>query len=185
MERFIDEEIGLFNERHSKYIAEIGRETKSENFEHLIIVTNGCVDYTDIDESEFLIKKYGLVYKYVTNYVVGNGNRSVGSSYMKSCPSVAFYIDKYGNESQQTSLSLKDLRALNEIDSINNWNTFNSKYSNLLNAINEKCLGRKEDLELMSKLKNLKSRIRDAGSSQNEFNNKFNVLYRIVSGNII
>ena len=123
MDRFIDEEIGQFNERHSKYIAEIGRETKSENFEHLIIVTNGCVNTKDIDESDRRVEEYGLVYKYVTFYVTGDGNRSVGSPYMRSCPSVIFIIDKYGNEKQIESPSLKDIRTLKEIDSISNWNT--------------------------------------------------------------
>ena len=36
----------------------------------------------------------------------------------------------------------------------------------------------------MSKLNNLKSRIYNAGSEQNDFNNKFNELYRMASGQI-
>ena len=51
IDRFINEEVGKFDERHSYYIAEIGKETKNENFEHLIIVTNGKVSFADIDES--------------------------------------------------------------------------------------------------------------------------------------
>ena len=62
---------------------------------------------------------------------------------------------------------------------------FNSKYSNLLNVIRAKCLGKKEDLDLMNKLNNLKFRIRDAGSNQNEFNQKLNMLYKLASGSII
>ena len=186
MDRLIDEEIGQFNERHSKYIAEIGRETKSENFEHLIIVANGCVDTEDIDESYRKVKEYRIVYKYVTFYVMEDkGNMSVGSPYMKSCPSVAFIIDKNGNEKKHESLIIRDIKALKEIDLISDWNTFNSKYSKLLNAIRVKCIGKKEDLELISKLNNLKSRICDAGSSQTEFNKKFNVLYKLVSEIII
>ena len=34
----------------SYYIAEIGKETLNENFEHLIIVTDGKVSEGDIDE---------------------------------------------------------------------------------------------------------------------------------------
>ena len=51
-DRFINEEVGKFDERHNYYIAEIGKETKNENFDHLIIVTNGSVSSADIDESD-------------------------------------------------------------------------------------------------------------------------------------
>ena len=51
IDRFINEEVGKFDERLSYYIAEIGKETKNENFEHLIIVNNGKVSFADIDES--------------------------------------------------------------------------------------------------------------------------------------
>ena len=111
MDRFIDEEIGQFNERYSYYIAEIGRETKNDNFEHLIIVTNGCVDIKDIDVCDYRVNKYGLVYKYVTFYIIGNGNLSVGCPYMRDCPSVTLFIDKYGNEKKLESIQLKHIRT--------------------------------------------------------------------------
>ena len=56
--------------------------------------------------------------------------------------------------------------------------------TNLFNAIRARCLGKEADSDLMSKLNNLKSRIYDAGSEQNDFNKKFNELYRMASGQI-
>ena len=49
MDDFISSEYGP-DGTTSYYIAEIGRETKNENIEHLIIVTDVEVDTYDIDE---------------------------------------------------------------------------------------------------------------------------------------
>jgi hypothetical protein len=99
IDRFINEEVGKFDERHSYYIAEIGKETKNENFEHLIIVTNGKVSCDEIDESNKRFHEYGLSYKYVKSYIIGNdGDESVSCPYMRDCISETVLIDNYGNE---------------------------------------------------------------------------------------
>ena len=97
-DRFINEEVGKFDERHNYYIAEIGKETKNENFDHLIIVTNGSVSAADIDESDKRVHSYGLTYKYVSFYIIGNeGNESVGCPYMRDSISETILIDNNGN----------------------------------------------------------------------------------------
>ena len=99
IDRFINEEVGKFDERHSYYITEIGKETKNENFEHLIIVTNGKVSCDEIDESNKRFHEYGLSYKYVKSYIIGNdGDESVSCPYMRDCISETVLIDNYGNE---------------------------------------------------------------------------------------
>ena len=169
----------------SYYIAEIGRETKNENFQHLIIVTDGKVKTRDIDESDKRVEKYGLQYSYVSTYIIGRGgNESVGCPFSRGCPGVTIIIDENGKERQQASLSREDQKALEQINSIKNWNTFNTKYQNLFRAIRAKCLGRNADNDLKNKLNKLKERIIDAGSSQNDFNTKFNNLYRMADGQI-
>ena len=184
MERFLSGEY-TGGGTSSYLIAEIGRETKNEKFEHLVIVTDGGVGSGDIDKSDKSVKIYGLQYSYVSTYIIGSGgNESVGCPYSRGCPGVTYLIDRYGNERKQASLSREDQQALNEINSISSWSTFKSKYPNLFNAIRARCLGKEADSDLMSKLNNLKSRIYDAGSEQNDFNNKFNELYRMASGQI-
>ena len=69
MDNFISNENGS-DGTSSYYIAEIGRVTKGENFEHLIIVTDGKVGYNDIDESDKRVKNYGLQYSYVSTYII-------------------------------------------------------------------------------------------------------------------
>ena len=185
MNKFINEEVGQSSERHSYYIAEIGRETKNENFEHLIIVTNGSVGFEDIDASDNLISKYGLKYRFVSFYIIGNeGDESVGCPYIRSTKGMTYLVDNFGNEKRLSSISREDIKALERIDDINNWETFELKYKNLLNAMRAKYLEGNKNLYLMNKIVNLKSRISDAGSKQNEFNNKCNVLYQLANGKI-
>jgi hypothetical protein len=170
---------------YSYFIAEIGRETKNENFEHLIIVTDGHVGTNDIDESGKRVEKYGLQYSFVSTYIIGSGgDESVGCPFSRGCPGVTYIIDQYGNERQKASLSQEDLKVLNNINSINHWIDFKSKYNNLFNAIRAKCLGRNADSDLKNKLNNLKSRITDAGSEQNDFTNKFNKLFDMANGKL-
>ena len=97
---------------------------------------------------------------------------------------MTYLVDNFGNERRFASISIEDIKALQSIVYINNWKTFESKYKNLLNAMWGEYLEGRENLDLMNKIKNLKSRISDAGSKQNEFNNKCNVLYQLASGKI-
>ena len=169
----------------SYYIAEIGRETLNENFEHLIIVTDGEVQLKDIDESERRVKNYGLQYSFVSTYIIGKGgDESVGCPFSRGCPGNTYLIDQYGNETIKASLSKEDLNTLKNIDSINDWFTFKSKYKNLFNAIRAKCLGRNADNDLKMKLNNMKNRISYVGLEQDDFNTKFNNLFRMADGQI-
>ena len=180
MNTFISNKRGNDNDTLSYNIALIGKEVKNENFQHLIIVTDGEVNSNDIDKCDEIVASNGLQYSYVSTYIIGkNGNESVGCPFSRGSPGVTYIIDEKGNERQQASLSREDKIVLEQINSINNWNTFKSKYNNLYNAIRAKCLGKNEDSDLINKLTNLKSRIKDAGIKQSDFNNKFNRLYKM------
>jgi hypothetical protein len=169
----------------SYYIAEIGRENKKENFEHLIIVTDGRVDNGAIDESDRRVKKYDLHFSYVSSYIIGSGgDETVGCPFCRDCPGITYLIDNKGNEKIQASLTREDKNSLDNIDSINKWVDFKAKYINLFNAIRAKCLGRNADLKLKKKLINLKARIIDAGNEKNKFEQKFNKLFDMANGKI-
>jgi len=184
MDSFISEKKG-YDGTQSFNIAEIGRETKFENFEHLIIVTDGCASIEDIDESDRKVKNYGLQYSFVSTYIIGSGgDESVSCPFCRNCPFTTYLVDYNGNETIRASLSKEDLYTLNKINTINNWNDFNSKYQSLFNAIRSKMLGKNEDSDLKNKLNSLKVRITDAGSEQNDFVNKFNNLLYMANGNL-
>ena len=53
----------------------------------------------EIDESNKRFHEYGLSYKYVKSYIIGNdGNESVSCPYMRDCIIETVLIDNYGNE---------------------------------------------------------------------------------------
>ena len=184
MDEFIQNKNGS-DLAYSYYIAEIGKETKNENFEHLIIVTDGQVSEGSIDESDKRVQRYGLQYRFVSTYIIGSGgDEFVGSPFSRGCPGETHIIDQYGNERIQASLSKESQQELNNIDSINNWNTFKLKYENLFNSIRDKCLGRNADEELKNKLNYLKNRIKDAKNEEDDFIIKFNKLYKMADGQI-
>ena len=70
------------------------------------------------------------------------------------------------------------------MNTINNWNDFKSKYLNLFNVIRVQMLGKNTDSDLKNKLNNLRARITDSGSEQNDFVSKFNKLYNMADGKI-
>ena len=184
MDAFIASEYGP-DGTYSHYIADIGNQVKNENFEHLIIVTDGCVDTDDIDKSDRKVESYGLQYSFVSTYIIGSGgNESVGCPYSRGCPGITYIIDNYGNQREQASLSREDQQALKDIGRLSDWNSFKSKYQNLFRAIRAKCLGRDKDENLKQELNKLKSRINGVGAEQNDFNQKFNELYKMADGQI-
>ena len=62
--------------------------------------------------------------------------------------------------------------------------SFKSKYKNLFNAIRAKCFGETANSGLKNDLNNLRARIHDAGSEQNDFDKKYNLLYKMVDSQI-
>ena len=186
MEKFISGEyIGVNANINSYLIAEIGRETKDEKFEHLIIVTASSVNSQNIDMSDQKVNQYGIKYSFVSNYMIGNkADESVACSYSRLCPGISYFIDIYGNESKLISLSWKDKKALDDIDIINSWSEFQSKYQNIYNAIKLKYLTKELDPLLKDKLNSLNSRLTDIGLEKKDFQKKFDILYKMVNEKI-
>ena len=181
MDDFISKEDG--NEgTYSYLIAEIGKENKDKNFQHLIIVTDGDVSNYQIDECDRLVKEYDLHYSFVSTYIIGSGgNESVGCPFSRDCPGITYKIDKDGNETKQASLSKEELEAFNNIDNIESLDEFNKKYKLLYNAFRAKCLGKEKNEELKDKLNKLKSRTNGQG---NDFDQKFNELFKMADGSL-
>ena len=140
MDEFIREQDGNKGTR-SHLIAEIGKETKYENFQHLIIVTDEGVSYEEIDECDKKVKEYDLHFSYVSTYIIGeDGNESVGCPFSRDCPGITYKIDNEGNEKKQASLAKEDLTTFNNIDKITSLNSFNNQYKLLYSAFRAKFL---------------------------------------------
>ena len=181
MNQYINNEEGTEGTDSSK-IAEIANEVKNENFEHLIIVTDGQVDTSKIDLSDKLVKEYKLKFSYVSSYLINlhnDANESVGCPYSRECPGITYIINKDGTEKTLATLTQEDRNNFININNINNLNDFNLKYDSLYRAIRAECLGKEKDQNLENKLISLENKI---GVNDNEFKKKINILKKLNGG---
>ena len=170
----------------SSLIAEIAN--KSDCKEHLLIVTDGSVDSGSVDEADRLMKKYNIKFKYVTTFLIGKKDLSVGAPYCRDCENVTYYIDKMTrNKEECASLSKEDLKTLQEIGNINTYEAFTEVYQKLHNAIRAFSLGKQSNSDLMSKLDSLKQRVKGKCKNQqqsSDFEKKFKPLFDMANGSL-
>ena len=172
-------------------IAEIAKQ-EPEYREHLLIVTDGKVDFDCIQKTQDTLENTGIEFKYVTLFVIGNGyNLSVGSQFCRNCENIIFGIKEDGERFSMANLLPDDINNLNEIDSISNYDEFIMKYESLDKAIQAKMIGSEVDHELIKKLKTLKKIIedefKDSERDSNDiqiFNEKWQKLYNMCSGSL-
>ncbi len=172
-------------------IAEIAKQ-EPEYRDHLLIVTDGEVDFDCIQITQDKLEKTGIEFKYVTLFVIGNGyNLSVGAPFCRNCENIIFGINEDGERFAMANLLPDDINNLNEIDSISNYDEFIMKYESLDKAIQAKMIGSEVDHELIKKLKTLKKIIedefKDSERDSNDiqiFNEKWQKLYNMASGSL-
>ena len=156
--------------------------------DHLLIVTDGCVDESDIERTDVFIKSKNIQFKFVSVYIIGNnGNLSIGAAFCRNCP-FRTYLVLNGNKGMKgPSLSYEDIEALDQISNINTVEQFYSLYDKLYSAIQAKQLGRQGDMELKNKLELLRSRIYNSLNDQkkddftNHWLNLIKQLYQMAS----
>ena len=180
---------GGLNGTNSELIAEIINQEKTTNIEHLIIITDGKVNTSNIDESDKRMKKYNIHFKYVSTYIIGSGgNRTVGAPYCRGDPNVTYLYENEETEPKKlASLSQEEINLLDKFHNITNYFEFNTKYVNLKNVIEAQMFGREADNSIINRLKQLKKNIinNNLTSTQlKDFNDKFGELYMMANGGL-
>ena len=192
------ERINQFNEElegnggtESYLIAEIAKQEPKYR-EHLLIVTDGKVDFDCIQRTQNILENTRIEFKYVTLFVIGNGeNLSVGAPFCRNCENIIFGINEEGERFSMANLLPDDINNLNEIDTISNYDEFINKYESIDKAIQAKMIGSEIDYELKKNLIELKKRIEDEfNNSESDlnniqiFNDKWEKLYNMSSGSL-
>ena len=172
----------------SSLIAEIANIEKDNNFEHLIIVTDGDVQNDEIDKSDLKFKEYGLNFSFVSTFIIKTGdqvlNESVGCPYSRNCPGFTYIVDEQGNQREQASLLKEDIEIFDNLDKINTYNEFESKFWNIVRVVRAKCLGKNGDEELKNKFLNLKKKINVPEDNKIDFNDKINQIESMINGGL-
>ena len=178
------------NGTNSELIAEIINQEKNSKIEHLIIITDGQVSTTNIDESDKRMKKYNIHFKYVSTYIIGReGNRTVGAPYCRGDPNVTYlYENENSPPKKLASLSQEELNLFDTFHiTIKTYNEFNKKYPQLKNVIEAQMFGREADENIKKKLNQLNNNILNnklTPTQLKDFNEKYNELYNMANGGL-
>ena len=172
----------------SSQIAEIANIEKENNFEHLIIVTDGDVKNEEIDKSDQKFKEYDLHFKFVSCFIVDTGDvktESVGCPYSRDCPSFTYIVDSQGNQKEQASLLEEDIQIFNNLEKIQSYEEFEQKYENIYRIFRAKCLGKDTNIELKEKFNNFKKKIINVPDNKiEEFNKKIDKINDMINGGL-
>ena len=172
----------------SSLIAEIANIEKNNNFEHLVIVTDGDVTNDEIDKSDLKFKEYNLHFSFVSTFIIQTGdqvlNESVGCPYSRNCPGFTYIVDEQGNQREQASLLKEDIEIFDNLDKINTYNEFESKFWNIFRVVRAKCLGKTANNELKNKFLNLKKKINVPENNKKDFNAKMTQIEFMINGGL-
>ena len=173
---------------NSSLIAEIANIEKDNNFEHLIIITDGDVKNEEVDLSDQKFKEYNLKFSFVSTFIIQTGddllNESVGCPYSRECPGFTYIVDKEGNQKEKASLLAEDIQIFNNLNNIKTYAEFNSKYFNIFRIVRAKCLGRNTDNELIKLFDDFKNKINVPLENKQDFKNKMNEIELMINGGL-
>ena len=165
----------------SSKIAEILLLESNNNFDHLVIVTDGEVSLNEINKSDDIMKKNrnNIKLKYVSTFIIdtyGKCNLSVGAPYCRDVPNTTIYVDKDLKEVKQPSLFKEDLDEWKKLGKEGySQKEFLDNYSKILNAVKAKTLG-SSSKETLRTLLNFKKKVLDEEKSLPIFIDKINGL---------
>lgn len=152
--------------------------------EHLILVTDGGVDYGSIEKSDEILKQNNIQFQYVTSYIIGSGgDLSVGAPFARCCGSKTIEV-RPDYRKEYENASSKDISSIQLIDRINTINQFNIQYSSLFNATKQRMIGRGCDDQLKSQFERMSQRINQSGNVNADVSRKMRGLIRMASGDI-
>mgnify|MGYP002622861730 CR=1 FL=1 len=189
IETFINEMDGIKGTK-SSVIAEIANLEQNEynnNFEHLIIVTDGDVSNEEVDLSDQKVKEYNLHFSFVSTFIIDTGdlkNESVGCPYSRDCPGYTYIVDYQGNQREQASLYGEDFQIFNNLNKIKTYEEFKSKYGNIYRIFRAKCLGKNPDDELKRKYTNFIKNIDVPKKNKNDFDEKIKDIEFMINGGL-
>ena len=167
---------------NSSKIANILSLEANNNFKHLLIVTDGEVDKTEIEKSDNIMKSNNNIkLEFVSTFIIktsGTCNLSVGAPYCRNVPNSTIYVSKEGKEIKQPSLFEEDLNEWKQLET-NIYYTqddFLKNYTKIENAVKAKTLGSSSG-NVLQTLSNFKERIK--GNAKVEFINKIEYLIKL------
>ena len=137
-------------------ISDIIEEEKNNNCKHLVIITVGSFDESDILKADEKFKKINYSFNFVTVFILGkNGNLSSGLPFCSETPNRIFQKDGPDDKyTESITLCQEDMETLQNLQNYNNYEKIINNYDRIYNAVRAKCNG-SSDIYLKEKLENI------------------------------
>ena len=167
-------------------IVEIISLEKEKNFKHLVIITDGKVDSSNIKSADIMMNAINYNFDFVSVYILGTGgNLSVGAPFCRNVPNKTF-IKKYKTDkmTEIMTLTLDDLYVIDHLENYDNYDDFMNNYEKMLNALQAKCIGTSENKEMENKLQSVINKIIDKNQiiDKELFNQRTQALLGVTKG---
>ena len=146
-------------------IVEIINLEKENNFKHLVIITDGEVDFDNIKEADEIMNNIDYQFDFVSVYIIGpEANFSVGAPFCRNVPNRTFSkVHQNDIFTELMTLTLEDLNLINNLENFDNYDDFMNNYEKILNAVKAKCIGVSYNEEMEKKLMTVFNKINDKG----------------------
>ena len=171
IEQWIEDKSTPGDDTCPHYIVEEANK-KEEMREHLLIVTDGRIDEEEIELCDKMMKQYDINFKYVTVYIIGEGDLSVGTPFSRNSPNKTIHITDDKKEEIYVNFTHKDLIIFDNLEKISSYNEFKNNFDSLKRVIKAKVLGKNGDIIIKNKLEIIESTIMKT-INENEKNDFF------------
>ena len=169
-------------------IANIINKENNNNLRHLIIITDGCVTDMDIEEADSSMNKMEFNYEYVTVFIIGSGDLSIGAPFCRKIPNKTYNKEnEFSDYKELATLSKEDIKTLDDLEKYDNYNDFIKDYNKILNSVQAKCIGTSGNKEIENKLELISKKISNSIKIEEKsiFEQKINILLSMTRGSLL
>jgi hypothetical protein len=136
---------------------------------HLVLITDGQVGVTSIDQCDNFVKDEGLSFRFVTGFIIGGeGNLSVLCPFTRDCSHIVHSIGMSGSSivrHEVARVNDEDVLLLSKIEEIQTVERFESSFESLRRSLTARTLGTVGDRRLRNEVIDLQNRLaRSLGS---------------------
>lgn len=155
--------------------------------EHLVLVTDGYIEISDVEICIRLVELNNIKFKMVETYYIGDlVDQSIGAIFQNDSPSKTYFYRPNLSKPEISVVSKKDFHVFDKLDSIDSLVKFEANFDSLFKVIKIKMMGKGSNEELATQLIELQRKIEENEEEEtpSDFNRKIKMLIRMANGRI-
>ena len=179
------------NGKSSLYlISDIIEEEKYNNCKHLVIITIGSFDKSEISKADKKFKKINYSFDFVSIFILSKkgkkGNLSLGLPFCRETPNRIFKKDGPDDKyTESINLRQEDIETIQNLQNYNNYGKIMANYDKIYKAIKAKCNGSSDAYskkEIENMFKNIENENNDNNIDIDVLNKKKDILIIMTEG---